>query len=175
MSIHIIIDGYNIIRQSSNLSVLDNQDLQMGREALLELLALYKKIKQHRITVVFDGKNAPAFAQPNSNIEGVDIKFSGNGETADTVIKQMAAIAREKALVVSSDREIIDFAAQHGSATISSPGFEAKVATAVYLENQELEIIDEDNNGWIPTTKKKGPQKKLSKKERQSRIKINKL
>ncbi len=40
MPIHIIIDGYNLIRQSSALSVLDNQDIQLGREALIDQLLI---------------------------------------------------------------------------------------------------------------------------------------
>ncbi|MEN8246931.1 MAG: NYN domain-containing protein [Thermodesulfobacteriota bacterium] len=58
MAVHIIIDGYNLIRQSPELSYLDRQDLQQGREALLGMLAAYKKIKHHQITVVFDGIDA---------------------------------------------------------------------------------------------------------------------
>ena len=46
--------------QSSSLSALDRQDIQLGREALLHTLSAYKKIKRHMITVVFDGTNAPA-------------------------------------------------------------------------------------------------------------------
>ncbi|MBU4258375.1 MAG: NYN domain-containing protein, partial [Proteobacteria bacterium] len=49
MSLHIIIDGYNLIRQSNTLSNLDGQDIQLGREALLKMLAEYKKIKHHKI------------------------------------------------------------------------------------------------------------------------------
>jgi len=39
MSIHIIIDGYNLIRQSTTLSILDQQDIMLGREALVDMLA----------------------------------------------------------------------------------------------------------------------------------------
>ena len=49
---HIIIDGYNLIRQSATFSRLDLEDMQTGREALIDALADYKKIKRHRITVV---------------------------------------------------------------------------------------------------------------------------
>ncbi|MCD4762468.1 MAG: NYN domain-containing protein, partial [Desulfobacterales bacterium] len=48
MSLHIIIDGYNLIRQSTTLSDLDGQDIQLGREALLNMLVAYKKIKHHK-------------------------------------------------------------------------------------------------------------------------------
>ncbi|MBU4288844.1 MAG: NYN domain-containing protein, partial [Proteobacteria bacterium] len=69
MSLHIIIDGYNLIRQSTTLSDLDRQDIQLGREALLNMLAAYKKIKRHRITVVFDGTNAHFSSQRKDKIK----------------------------------------------------------------------------------------------------------
>ncbi|MCK4467804.1 MAG: NYN domain-containing protein, partial [Desulfobacterales bacterium] len=100
MSIHIIIDGYNLIRQSDRLSVIDRRDIQSGREALLDTLAKYRKIKKHKITVVFDGTNAPSFSRRVEKLNGVKILFSRNGELADTVIKRMAAMEREKALIV---------------------------------------------------------------------------
>ena len=52
---HIYIDGYNLIRQSIRLRRFERQSLEAGRNALLEWLARYKRTKDHRITVVFDG------------------------------------------------------------------------------------------------------------------------
>lgn len=173
MSIHIIIDGYNLIRRSSSLSTFDQQDIQLGREALLDTLAAYKRIKRHKITVVFDGTNASPFALQKDQIKGIKVKFSRNGETADTVIKRMAAREREKALVVSSDLDIVNFAASMGAATISSSAFEEKITMAVYMDTKGLE--NQDQGGWTPTTKKKGPSRRLSKRKRRNRIKIKKL
>ncbi len=90
MSIHIIIDGYNLIRQSNSFSDLDRQDIQLGREALLDTLATYKRIKRHKITVVFDGTNAPPFSQSENRIKGIKVKFSRRGELADSLIKSPA-------------------------------------------------------------------------------------
>ncbi|HPA14543.1 MAG TPA: NYN domain-containing protein [Desulfobacterales bacterium] len=171
MSIHIIIDGYNLIRQSSVFSALDREDIQRGREALIDALAVYRKMKQHKITVVFDGINAPAFSPNKDRIKGISIRFSRNGETADTVIKKMTVVEKEKALVVSSDRQVLHFAACQGCAIIESPVFEEKMATAGY---KNLTGFD-DETGWMPTTKKKGPAKRLSKRKRRDRIKIKKL
>jgi predicted RNA-binding protein with PIN domain len=173
MSIHIIIDGYNLIRQSKSLSALDQQDLQLGREGLLDMLSAYKRIKRHTVTVVFDGINAPPFSRHKDQIKGIKVIFSHNGESADTVIKRMAAELREKALVVSSDLDVIHFAASKGSATIDSPGFEEKMAMAVYMDIKGIE--SEETVGWIPTTKKKGPGRRLSKRQRRNRVKIKKL
>ncbi len=52
MSLHIIIDGYNLIRKSNMLSSIDHQDIQMGREALIDILASYKKINRLNIGIV---------------------------------------------------------------------------------------------------------------------------
>lgn len=173
MSIHIIIDGYNLIRQSNSLSILDRQELQLGRDALLDMLGRYKRVKGHRITVVFDGINAPSFSQQRDQVKGIKIKFSRKGESADTVIKRMVFGEKEKALVVSSDMDVVKFAASKGAATISAPLFEEKIAMTAYLETKGVER--ENDGGWVPTTKKKGPSRRLSKKERRSRAKIKKL
>ncbi len=172
MSIHIIIDGYNLIRQSDSLYTLDRRDIQLGRKSLLDTLAEYKRIKRHKITVVFDGANAPYFSQRKDQIKGIEIKFSRGGESADTVIKRMAAREREKALVVSSDLDVVNFATSKGAATISSHAFEEKIAMSAHMNTKRIENED---GGWIPTTKKKGPSRRLSKKKRRDRAKIRKL
>ncbi|MBW1893254.1 MAG: NYN domain-containing protein [Deltaproteobacteria bacterium] len=175
MAIHIIIDGYNLIRQSCTLSMLDQQDIQTGRDSLITLLAAYKKIKAHKITVVFDGADAPVFSNQSDSMKGIKIKFSGQGETADAVIKKMASSEREKALVVTSDKDIINFVSSRGAATICSTEFEKKILMADYMMVKGVRGEDEDENGWKPTTKKRGPKRRLSKKERQNRIKTKKL
>jgi predicted RNA-binding protein with PIN domain len=172
MSVHIIIDGYNLIRQSASLSFLDQQDLELGRDALVDKLAAYKKIKSHRITVVFDGQHSNLLSQKRDQKKGIAIRFSSRGESADDVIKRMARKEKQKVLVVSSDREVVDSAASDGAATISASKFEKKIAIAVHLDALEAE---EEPSGWTPTTKKKGPPRRLTKKKRRDRVKIKKL
>ena len=114
MSLHIIVDGYNVIRQSQQLSILDLRDIQEGREALQDILVEYQKTKGHRITLVFDGTNAVSLDSQRQRFRGIEILFSRNGETADTVIKRMASREKERALVVSSDRDIISLCSVRG-------------------------------------------------------------
>jgi predicted RNA-binding protein with PIN domain len=174
MSIHIIIDGYNLIRQSNSLRYFDLMDIQLGREALVETLAAYRKLKPHRVTVVFDGAGSLQFSQQQDQRKGITIRFSHNGESADAVIKRMAYRERERALVVSSDRQIINKVTSYGAATIGADDFGEKLTMALYKEGGEIEEID-DLEGWRPTTKKKGPNKRLSKKRRRNKLKIRKL
>ncbi len=174
MALYIIIDGYNLIRQSNTLRNIDQQDIQRGREALIDLLASYKRIKGHRITVVFDGTDAGTFSQSKDQIKGIDIRFSRIGEQADAVIKRLATRFREKALVVTSDRDVADFAALKEATPISSPEFEERLAMAAYSETKGTDDIQKES-GWNPTTRKKGPQRRLSKKDRRRKVKLHKL
>ena len=173
MSIHIIIDGYNLIRQSKQLSALDLQDIQLGREALIDMLAAYKKIKAHRITVVFDGTRPPLLALQRDRQKGITIVFSHHGESADTIIKQMAGREAEKALVVSSDLDIVHTVEARGAATISAVDFENKLTLSYYAAG--METNRDAYNGWKPTTRKKGPSRRQSKKRRKTQAKIRKL
>jgi predicted RNA-binding protein with PIN domain len=173
MSIHIIIDGYNLIRQSGFLGGLESQSIQAGRDALVEMLAAYRRVKHHNITVVFDGSSASCDFPSRDRIQGVGIVFSRCGELADAVIKRMAAREKEKAIVVSSDQDIIRHSAASGCATLSSPVFEQKLMLASRMNSGDPD--SDADGGWIPTTRKKGPSSRLSKRMRQNRIRTDKL
>jgi uncharacterized protein len=174
MSLHIAIDGYNLIRQSRHFSTLDQQDLQSGREALVEALAAYKRIKRYAITVVFDGTSAPVGMVRRDMVKGIELRYSRPGELADAVIKRMAARERQKLLVVSSDNEIVDYAQSMGSAVISAPEFEQRLAMARFMDRGGWET-GENSSGWQPTTKKKGPSRRLPKKRRRMAKRISKV
>jgi predicted RNA-binding protein with PIN domain len=174
MGLHIAIDGYNLIRQSSYFSTLDQKDLQSGREALVDSLAAYKKIKRYAITVVFDGTSAPAGMVRRDRIKGIELRYSRPGELADAVIKRMAAREKQKLLVVSSDNDIVDYAQSMGSAVISALEFEQRLAMARIMDQKGQEAA-ESSTGWQPTTKKKGPSRRLPKKQRRMSKRISKL
>ena len=171
MGLHLIIDGYNLIRQSEELGRIDHRDMQEGRETLLDLLVAYRKFRNHRITVVFDAMNSPSFSKKRDRYRGIDVIYSQRGETADTVIKRMAVAEREKALIVSSDREVREAAEVNGCATIDSREFEARLlmAGAGHVEEEDA------GGGWVPTTRKKGPRRRLPKRKRRNRSRIEKL
>jgi uncharacterized protein len=175
MSVHIIIDGYNIIRQSVSLKKIDQNDLQLGREALIDRLAAYKRLKGHPITVVFDGSPEYSHFEPAQQEKGIGIKFSKYGENADAVIKRMASAEREKALIVSSDNDVIRVCASCGAAVISADEFEEKMVLAAMMDIKGQVSESASGNGWAATTKKKGEGKKLPKNVRRNLKKLTKL
>jgi len=175
MSLHILIDGYNLIRQSNTLSAMENESLEAGRDALVDSLILYKRRKRHQITVVFDGTEAGVLLQgERMQRGGIRIVFSHKGELADAVIKRLASQERERAVVVTSDREIMDHAEQQGAAVIGAVEFENKMKAAILAPDPgafEPETAPE----WKPSTKKKGPARRRSKRERKRKVRTRKL
>lgn len=176
MGIHIVIDGYNLIRQVAGLARHENESLEKARSVLVGLVSSYKKIKGHKVTVVFDGVlNLSEFA--NAFVEqGVRIIFSPETLSADAVIKNMVDKEGARITVVTSDRDILSHAERHGAGTISSPEFYERLVFSKKLnEGGRVEVDDEKplHKRWL--TKKKGPAKRLSKKERRNRRKTDKL
>ncbi len=170
---HIVIDGYNFIHRSRYVVKIPAPDLQAGRDALVDALAAYKKMKPFKITVVFDGALASSALPRRDQLKGIRLRYSHPGELADTVIKRMAARDGEKLLVVSSDREVAEYAAARGAAILGAEAFEEKLLLA-RMGSQDLEESDADS-GWRPTTRKKGPAQRLPKKKRKLARKLGKF
>lgn len=172
---HILIDGYNLIRQSVDLKRFERQSLEAGRRALIDWLADYHKRKGHVLTVVFDGWKSGSPLEERDYSSGIHIIYSGLGVKADDVIKRITASTDEEILVVSSDREIVSFAARRGKATLSSLEFETVVNKQTASMNSEYPEDDKEEEGEIRTTSKKGPARRLSRTQRLSQAKIRKL
>lgn len=175
---HIIIDGYNLIRQSDSLRRFERLGLEKGRKELIKRLALYRKLKGHRITVIFDGWIGGPLREERQKEEGIHIIYSRRGERADEVIKRIARKrSGEELVVVTSDREIAEAVGRSGGVAIPSPEFE----TRMILEGEAMVLREkgvspeEDDDGEIGRSGKKGPSRRLSKKERLTERRRRKL
>jgi hypothetical protein len=178
---HILIDGYNLIRQSGVFRRLDRMSLEAGRNALIHSLAAYKKQTGHRVTVVFDAREGGFLTEERDRFGGVHCLYSRKGETADDLIKRMVEERKEEFVVVTSDRAIADFASRRGVAAIASPVFESRLQHAEAARNDdrrsEKDESDEEerDDGSAAGTRKKGPSRRLSKKQRTARSIFKKL
>ena len=175
---HIIVDGYNLIRQSSTLRRFERISLERGRGELIRRVAGYRRLRGHTMTVVFDGWMAGPAQEERLREEGVHIVYSGRGETADEVIKRMARAERgSEVIVVSSDREVANAAVQAGGVAISSPEFEERMEGGdVMRRTSGDEDTGEDDD--IPPgfrTRKKGTARRMSKRHRQAQRRLSKL
>ncbi|MCK5533480.1 NYN domain-containing protein [bacterium] len=129
MSLHYIIDGYNVIKQVTYLSGLK---LKNGRDSLISILEKHRPqgSLKNKVTIVFDGKDntfishnisSASLIKTNSNI---NVIFSKN-ETADDKIKRIArkAINPKILIVITDDKEILYFLRSYGIKTQSVKQF----------------------------------------------------
>jgi predicted RNA-binding protein with PIN domain len=172
MSLHLIIDGYNLIKLAPALRLIGDQDLEAGRQALLHCLGVYRRSRpQHRITVVFDGWQAGDLRESRDNQRSMAIVFSRRGERADEVIKRLLAKEGQRAVVVSSDRELQDFADRVGAAWISAGQFALS-----HLREAASHDPGESEAPLSPRSRpKKGPAHRPPKRQRQRQQRLKKL
>jgi len=166
---HLIIDGYNVIRQSLELQLLDARELEAGRTALLARLAAYREQSRHKVTVVFDGWLGGGLQESRERCQGMLVIYSRRGEKADEVIKRLLAAERQRAVVVTSDREIQAWAQQVGAAWISAGQFELE-----HLRPRGA-VTDEEPEAAASHRSKKGPAHRLPKAQRRRRQRLKKL
>ena len=88
MAAHLLIDGYNFFKQSALAALSGAADLETGRRYLLDELWRYKKEKNLRITVVFDGTHGSSPGRKKETYKGVEVVYSKQGETADEVMME---------------------------------------------------------------------------------------
>jgi hypothetical protein len=177
MPLELIIDGYNLIRQSDSLRRLDARKLEQGRQGLLERLAAYAKVKGHAITVVFDGWGGESPTSTDTRYKGVTVIYTGKGELADEWIKHRVEKIPYGA-VVTSDREIGRHAERTGVPAIESPVFERRMEAALAADIKKPDIDEEaweDEEEESGETRKKGTAWRLSKQERRRQAVLKKL
>ena len=174
MPLELIIDGYNLIRQSDTFRRLDARSLEQGREALLLRLAAYQKVRNHPITVVFDGWGGFNVESTIQKKQGLLVIYTGKGEKADDWIKRKLERMQYGA-VVTSDRDIRNYAERLGIADIPSRLFERTMEAALFSGQKEIDSDEEEREEEFTEAKRKGPARRLSKQEKRRQAILAKL
>jgi|UniRef100_A0A7C5ER84 predicted RNA-binding protein with PIN domain len=170
MAIHLIIDGYNLIRQSPWLGPLDAEDLEAGREALISCLADYRRKRPgHLITLVFDGWQGGSPWESRDLRQGIRVVYSRRGERADEVIKRLLHREKARAVLVSSDRELKTAADQVGAVWVSASEFESRCLHPPMTVGEPEEELEPGR------PEKKGPARRLKKSLRRKQLRLRKL
>ena len=166
MTIHILIDGYNLIRNYPPLSRVEKADFSQGREKLLEWLSLYRRKIPNPITVVFDGGKGEALAEGSDIYKGIKILYSSQGLTADDIIKRLAKKDGGKILVVTSDQELGSYGRFFKVGWIRSEEFAHRIQEQILALDQKP--LKEDDPEDLPK-KKKGNAFRPSKKAKREK------
>ncbi len=174
MSIEIIIDGYNLINAWTDLKIKFKNSPDIARNELIEILSNYRKIKQHKITVVFDAYNNYNLFTSSFSEKGITIIYTPSGVTADDYIKKLIKDKGSRYIVISSDNEIKNFSSSHNATPVNSEEFIEKLQFSFYFNAKGI-MKEEETIEKTLSTKKKGNPKRLPKKLRKIQHKVKKL
>jgi len=136
-----LIDGNNFIGHTSPYELRDPR----SKYSLIAKLLIFNKIEKTKMIVVFDGPPDPEITNQNFPDRALTILYPERGHNADGIIKDIISKrARERRFyVVSSDREIKDYARTNGIKPLSCEEFN-KLLKAALKENKDLKEMDKE-------------------------------
>lgn len=124
MSLHFVLDGYNIIRRTPKL---DCDNLRQSRQNLVDFIIRYQPqgSLKNRLTIVFDGKSDIIYHKDTSSVELI---FSED-ESADDLIRKIIAKSSNKKNIclVSDDKGLASSVKDVGVKVYSVLDFLSKV------------------------------------------------
>jgi len=156
-----VLDGYNVIRRDPDLRARESDSLEAGRAALLALVARITRTCSDSFTVVFDGARRSPGGAPGGG--RVQIVFSRPPETADDVLRRLAAELREGAVVVTSDRAVQTSARRVGAVAVTAEAFLAAATAPAAAPADVPKDEDDDDEEALPT---RGPRRRPSREAR---------
>jgi predicted RNA-binding protein with PIN domain len=181
--VELVIDGYNVIGSRGGLY----GDVAAKRAAFVAELGRYARIKGHAVTAVFDGfpPGLAAVAGGASGVArdpaGVRVLFAEH-ERADDVIIRLAQRLRERGTIVSSDREVRDAARSWGCVVLGAQVFDQRLGAALTHDGTfergpgyEADKDRDPGDGRAGRSDKRGNPRRLSKAERKTRRRLDRL
>lgn len=115
------------------------------REHLIEQLVSYRKIRNHEITLVFDGWKNGLGRESRTVTGGITVIYSSLGERADNVIKRIISKRQKKWVVVSSDRDIVASAWNNNCVPVDSETYYNLLVKAISIKDVHDEYKYEDD------------------------------
>ncbi|TYP47017.1 NYN domain-containing protein [Thermosediminibacter litoriperuensis] len=102
---YLLIDGYNVINAWPELVEAKSLNLEAAREKLIDIMADYAAQTGINVVIVFDAHQVEGGRRISYRVNGVEVVFTKEGETADNYIeKTVDSMAMgQKVRVATSD------------------------------------------------------------------------
>ena len=119
---YLIVDGHSVIFAWPELRRLHARRMALARDELVKTLTAYQDASGVRVVAVFDGKGAKATEATEPG--GIQIFYSGAGQTADQIVERLVAkyADRHEITVATSDHMEQQTATSFGALVVSAEG-----------------------------------------------------
>lgn len=136
----IIIDAYNLIKRIYSRAFVSKCQI----ESCIQMLAQYALIKDHKLTIVFDGGDCLWLTREHySNV--CELWWVGLGLKADDYIKQLLGEKYKYHLLVSCDRELVIYAQENKIPSIEVVFFWEFVKKAIKVSQKNNQKLKNNN------------------------------
>lgn len=155
---YLFVDGYNIINHWEALAPLVDQDLELAREKLIQVLIEYGHVQNIQIILVFDAYKVKGNEGSILKKDGLEIVYTKELETADHYIeRELHRIGRVREVTVAtSDHIEQQLILSRGGRRISARELEIMVNNSQALVRLEAQKIEKSakslRNGLDPET-----------------------
>lgn len=151
MKHYLIVDGYNIINAWPELAALKDFSLELARIKLIEIMIDYQAATHQKVIVVFDAHQVDGGIGNRQVVNGVEVIYTKEGETADSHIEKLVReMVSDKTIirVATSDWTEQRLVLGHGGLRISARELLYEVRKVL----QEIKRYKANPGGHKPTT-----------------------
>lgn len=126
---YLFVDGYNIINSWEELKELSTIDLDAARSELIDIMAEYQSYTETKVIIVFDAHMVKKNSGKKDCINGVEVVYTKENETADHYIeKTLDEIGRiRKVRVATSDWMEQQVVLERGGTRVSARELKAEI------------------------------------------------
>ncbi len=124
MPTKILIDGYNFLWQDALFRDEAIRGHDKGRAAVLKWVSENPSLASFEVTVVFDAYKTDALHPSEETFQGIQVVYTAHGQSADALIREMAAMHGPAAIIVSSDHEVMRYAEKKDCGVLTSREFQ---------------------------------------------------
>jgi predicted RNA-binding protein with PIN domain len=101
---YLILDGYNVINSWPRLKSLMDESLETARDGLIDVMLEYGAFRGIRVIIVFDAHLVKGNIGNKQKLEGIEIVFTKEYETADSYIERyIIELSKENRVAVVTD------------------------------------------------------------------------
>ena len=115
---YLLVDGYNIIYASKELSNLAATDLKAARDALVDILHNFQGFRREKVLLVFDAYRVPGGKEHVEEKGDLVVIYTKEAETADQYIEKAAHEINKKYRVTVATSDAIEQVIVMGSGAI---------------------------------------------------------
>lgn len=142
---YMIIDGYNVINNWAILKSEAQRSLEDARLKLIDILADFKGYSGINIILVFDALYVKGSMEKHEYINGIEVVYTREGESADHFIEGIVSELSKKhqVIVVTSDWTIQQVVLAQGAVRMSARELFEEMNK--YIEKHKKDYINKNN------------------------------